>query len=83
MDTLYERIKQLCESRSITGYRMSDDIGISKSILTDLKSGRKKGLSAEVANKIANYFDVTVDFLLTGESPTNKKTPQSEDQGDL
>lgn len=83
MDTLYERIKQLCESRSITGYRMSDDIGISKSILTDLKSGRKKGLSAEVANKIANYFDVTVDFLLTGESPTNEKTPQSEDQGDL
>ena len=34
---------------------------------TDLKMGRKKGISAEVANKLASYFGVTVGYLLGTE----------------
>ena len=43
---------------------MCADIGISKSMLSDLKMGRKKTLSAETLAKIANYFSVSVDSIL-------------------
>ncbi len=66
MHTLFDTIQQLCARRGITGYRLADDLGISKSILTDLKMGRKKGLSADIAAKIADYFGVSVSYLLTG-----------------
>ncbi len=68
MQTLYNTIWQLCTRRGITGYRLADDLGISKSIFTDLKMGRKKGLSADIAAKIADYFGVSVSYLLTGNA---------------
>lgn len=64
---IYETISGLCQSKGISGYRMCKDIGIQPSIMTDLKSGRKKGLSAAVANKIAAYFHVSVGYLLGTE----------------
>ena len=67
MGSLHETIFNLCKEKGISGYRMCKDIGIQPSILTDLKSGRKKGLSADTAQKIADYFGVTVGFLLGNE----------------
>lgn len=73
MSDLYNRIMELCKAKGISGYRMCKDIGIQPSILTDLKMERQKGLSAENANKIASYLDVTVAYLLgKGE---NEKAP--------
>ena len=79
MGNLYKTISELCEKRGITGYRLCKDIGIQPSTMTDLKSGRKKGLSAEVADKIANYFGVTVGYLLG----TEDKEKPAEAQGGL
>ena len=53
---------------------MCTDIGISKGTLTDLKSGRKKGISAANAQKIASYFDVSVGYLL-GEEEQGGSAP--------
>lgn len=64
MSTLYKTIMSLCEYRGIKGGKMCADIGISKSMLSDLKMGRKKTLSAETLAKIANYFSVSVDSIL-------------------
>ena len=64
MCTLYESIRSLCEGRGITGGRMCVELGLSKSLMTDLKAGRKKGITAETARKIADYFDVSVDRVL-------------------
>ena len=36
--------------------------------MTDLKMGRKKGVSAETAQKIADYFGVSVGYLLGKET---------------
>ena len=67
MSTLYENIMLLCERRGITGYRLCKDLGISPSVLTDLKSGRKKTVSADYANRIANYFGVSVNQIINGD----------------
>lgn len=64
MNNIYENISALCLKHGISGGRLCEDIGISKSTLTELKKGRQKGLSASVAQKIADYFGVTVADLL-------------------
>lgn len=68
MSILYDRIAMLCEKRGITGYRLCKDIGISPSVITDLKSGRKKGMSADYSSRIADYFGVSVSYLLGAEA---------------
>ena len=80
MDNLYGRIAELCEIKKITVYRLCKDIGIRPSVLTDLKSGRKKGLSATTAQKIASHLGVSVEYLL-GETDTKEKTPAVTGEG--
>lgn len=73
MATLYETLDALCKEKGIKGGRMCTDLGLSKSLMTDLKSGRKKGVNAETAQKLATYFGVSVGYLLgkeTEKAPT-------------
>ena len=74
MCTLYDRIMALCKSKGVSGSRMCLDLGLSKSTLSDIKSGRKKGISTITAQKIAAYLDVSVGYLL-GDDDDNKKAP--------
>ena len=78
MSSLHETISSLCARKNVSAYRMCKDIGIRPSIITDLKMGRKKGLSAEVANKIAEYFGVSVGYLL-GDGEKEKPAGQNAD----
>jgi transcriptional regulator with XRE-family HTH domain len=79
MGNLYERINGLCESKGIKGGKMCTDIGISKGLLTDLKMGRRTGVSAVTAQKIASYFDVSVGYLLGEEEQKEKPTIPKDD----
>lgn len=77
MGNLYDTIISLCESRGIKGGKMCTDLGISKGLLTDLKMGRRTGVSAVTAQKIAAYFGVSVGYLL-GED-VKKEQPIEND----
>lgn len=77
MVTLYERLSSLCEEKGIKGGRMCTELGFSKSLMTDLKNGRKKSVSAETAQKIASYFNVSVGYLL-GEEEKKEQSAESE-----
>ena len=81
MVTLYERLVALCKERGIKGGRMCTDLGISKSLMTDLKSGRKKGVNAETAHKLAEYFGVSVGYLLGEEEKDIKKEQPTDFDG--
>ena len=78
MCTLYERIQDLCKSKGVSGSRMCLDLGLSKSTLSDIKSGRKKGVSTATAQKIASYFNVTVGYLLGEEDKKEKPTVKDD-----
>lgn len=67
MANLYENIQSLCESRGIRPGRLCDELGLSRGLMTDLKMGRKKGVNAETAQKIAGFFGVSVARLLGQE----------------
>lgn len=78
MCILYESILSLCKERGIKGGKMCVDLGLSKSLMTDLKSGRKKGITAETAQKIADYFSVSVDRVLNGQDAKKESVPGTE-----
>ena len=78
MGSLYENIMSLCEKNNIKGGKLCNDTGISKGLLTDLKMGRRTGVSAVTAQKIASYFGVSVGHLLGEEETDIKKTPSVE-----
>lgn len=64
MASLFDRILSLCERDGIRPGRLCDELGISRGLMTDLKMGRKKGVNAETAQKIASFFGVSVGYLL-------------------
>lgn len=79
MSDLYSNIHALCEKEGIKDGALCANIGIRRSFLSELKAGRTKSLSAKVLSKIAAYFNVSVDYLLTGEQKENPpQQPQSE-----
>lgn len=71
MANLYDSILALCQSRDIRPGRLCDELGLSRGLITDLKMGRKKSVSAETAQKIAAYFGVSVGYLLGQEESGN------------
>ena len=70
MHNLYEVIENLCQQKGICPGQMCNELGLSRGLITDLKMGRKKSVSAQTAQKIAAYFGVSVGYLL-GESQEN------------
>ena len=81
MSKLYDRIQTLCEKRGVSITTVCRESGASRASLSDLKMGRKQSLSAETLSKLANWFGVSVDFLLGKEnaSPDEKGRTVSEE----
>ena len=68
MENLYERICSLCQGKAIRPGRLCDELNLSRSLMTDLKMGRKKTVNAETAQKLAGFFGVSVAYLLGQEA---------------
>ena len=79
MQSLYEVIENLCRQRDIRPGQMCTELGLSRGLMTDLKMGRKKSVSAQTAQKIAAYFGVSVGYLLGDET----QSPDILDQVDV
>ena len=79
---MYSRFVELLQKHNVTAYKVSQATGISNGSLSDWKSGRSKP-KYESLVKIADYFGVSVDYLLgkeerniyiTGNPGTGKST---------
>jgi len=77
MAEMYEIIDALLAERGISGAQMSADLGMSRSFMTELRKGRAKSIKLETAQKIADYFDVSLDYL-TGEETEKAPTESGE-----
>ena len=79
MANLYENIEILCKQRGVNVTTMCKESGASRGSLTDLKNGRKQTLKYETLDKIASYFETSVDALVSGEQKENPlQQPHSE-----
>lgn len=73
-----------CKLRDSKGVKDSDVVkatGITKSTFSDWKSGRSNPKNDKL-QKIANYFEVSVDYLMTGET-TIKTELSAKDERDI
>ena len=80
MNDLYENIQRLCQEKGIRPGFLCSELGLSRGLMTDLKMGRKKGINAQTAQKIAAYFGVSVGYLLGQEEVA---TPDILDEVDV
>ncbi len=60
---MYEKIQELCNERSIRVAQLCRETGIPKSTISELKQGRTKTLSTQNLIKIAQYFEISLDFF--------------------
>lgn len=80
MGTLYKNIASLCEEKGIKPGRMCNDTGISRGLITDLKMDRKSDITLGTAQKIADYFGVSVDRVLGSDQKEKSPTPEGVEQ---
>lgn len=73
----YENFEKLCISRGIRPGTVSKGTGISTATLTSWKQG-KYTPKQDKLQKIADYFGVTVDYLMTGEEASEQKEKSPE-----
>lgn len=63
--SIKERIKELCDKQGISMNKLEDILGFGKGYCSKL-DGKHKPNTAYI-QKIADYFSVTVDYLMTGK----------------
>ena len=73
----YDLFKLLCDEKGVSVSKACIEMGLSRSIAAKWKNTRTNP-SAEVLPKIAKYFGVTTDYLLTGEQTKKAPTPEGE-----
>lgn len=66
---MYEFYAVLRDARGLKDLDVSRATGISPSTLSDWKNGRIEKLKVDKLKLIADFFGVSVDYLLTGEHP--------------
>jgi len=71
---MYEIFAKLLEKNGVTPYQVYKATGVAQSSLSDWKSGKSKPKFEKMV-KIANYFGVSVSYLMTGEVSEQKETP--------
>lgn len=64
MAGMYDVIMRLCAERKIKRADLCRETGVSTSAMTELKKGRTVSLSAQNAQRIADFFGVSVSCLL-------------------
>ena len=69
---MYEIFEQLCNKFGVTPYRVCKETGLTTATISNWKAGRYTP-KADKLQKIANYFGVTVDYLMTGEQEGEKE----------
>lgn len=82
MDNMYTIIETLCTRQGIRPGKLCSELGISRGILSDLKAGRTKKLSAENLTKIAGFFGVSIGYLL-GEEEAQADVLTRKDTRDI
>ncbi|MDU6347781.1 MAG: helix-turn-helix domain-containing protein [Clostridium sp.] len=60
---MYDRLAELMDTKGVTPYRLSKETGVTQATLSRWKNGITQP-SIETLQTLANYFGVTVDYLI-------------------
>mgnify|MGYP003282049348 CR=1 FL=1 len=76
---MYEIFQKLLEKHHVTAYKVSKATGISTATLSDWKKGRSNPKQDKL-QKIADYFNVSLEYLLTGKEKEGGETYYINDE---
>lgn len=62
---MYDIFEQLLQKNNVTAYKAAKETGVTQTALSNWKSG-KSTPATKTLQKLADYFGVTIDYLLTG-----------------
>lgn len=81
--TLSDRIQRLAEAKGISQSELEKTLGFGKGTITKWKGSTIP--SADKLLKIADYFEVTIDYLMTGKEEGSKNATEltSKDERDI
>lgn len=81
---MYEVFEQLLQKHGVTPYKVAKEAGVTQTALSNWKSGRSTP-SSKTLQKVADYFGVTVDYLMTGRVDAKEKAPEltARDERDI
>lgn len=81
---MYEIFEKLLQKYGVTAYKVSKATGVTQTSLSNWKSGRSTP-SAKTLQKIADYFGVSIEYLMTGKEDIAEKETilTSKDEKDI
>lgn len=68
---MYEVFEQLLQKKGVSSYKVAKEAGVTQTALSNWKSGRSTP-TAKTLQKIADYFGVTIDYLMTGDNSSEQ-----------
>lgn len=71
-----ERIRHLCKLNHVSMNKVEGDLGFGKGYLSKLGTSKP---NAEKLKKIADYFNVSLDFIMTGKEDEQKEKDNTDD----
>lgn len=75
---MYDRIVLKLRERGISAGAMCNQLGIRRAMMTELKTGATKNLSAEKIAIIAGFLHCSCDYLILGSEPHSDLTLQEQ-----
>ncbi len=69
---MYEVFEQLLQKYKMTAYKVAKEAGVTQTALSNWKTG-KSTPTTKTLQKLADYFGVTIDYLMTGKEEEEKE----------
>ena len=79
---MYEIFERLCAERGVTAYRVCKETGLKTGSISNWKSGKYQ-LKQDKLQKIAEYFGVSVDYLMGNEKAPAAGADLAGDEAEL
>lgn len=81
---MYEVFEQLLQKHGVSPYKVSKDTGVTQTSLSNWKTG-KSTPTTKTLQRLADYFGVTLDYLMTGKEDPKEKSPEltARDEKDI
>lgn len=71
---MYDIFERLLNERGVTAYRVAKETGVTTASLTNWKKGNYTPKQDKL-QKIADYFGVTIEYLMTGKNSSEVPSP--------
>ena len=79
---MYSVFEKLLKEKGVTAYKVAKDTGVTTATLSSWKTGRYEP-KPEKLKILADYFGVSVDYLMTGKEKEGEKYYLNEETAEL